>query len=60
MATTTTKKEVAADLTPFNNWKYVERILETQGSYAAVTELEKITGESDKLFLANQIFTHCL
>ena len=60
MATTTTKKEVSEEATLFNIWKHVEKIFDTQGSSAAMTELEKITGESDKLFLANQIFTHCL
>lgn len=60
MAKTTAKKEASADVTPFNIWNHIDRILETEGSYAAVMELEKITGESDKLFLTNQIFIHCL
>ena len=60
MAKTTAKKEVSQDVIQFDIWKHVGRIFDTQGSEAAVTELEKITGESDKLFLANQLFTHCL
>jgi hypothetical protein len=60
MAKATAKKEVSKDVIEFNSWKHVRRIFDTQGSEAAVTELQEITGESDKLFLANQIFTHCL
>jgi hypothetical protein len=60
MVKTTAKKEASADGMQWDIWKHIEMVLETQGSYAAVTELERITGESDKLFLTNQIFIHCL
>ena len=60
MAKTTAKKEVSQDVIQFDIWKHIEMVLETQGSDAAVTEFERITGESDKLFLTNQIFIHCL
>ena len=60
MVKTTEDKEASTDVKPVNIWKHIEMVWETQGSNAAVAELEKITGESDKLFLTNQIFTHCL
>jgi hypothetical protein len=60
MLETTANKEASNDVTTVNIWKHIEMVLETQGSYAAVTELERITGESDRLFLTNEIFTHCL
>jgi len=60
MVKTTARKETSTDTKQTDLWKQIESVWETQGSYAAVTELERITGESDKLFLTNQIFIHCL
>jgi hypothetical protein len=60
MVETIAKKEGSKDAIQPNIWKHIEMLLETQGSYAAVSELERITGESDKLFLTNEIFIHCL
>jgi hypothetical protein len=61
MVKTTAKKEAATDVMPIINiWEHIERVWEKEGSCAAITELERITGENDKLFLTNQIFIHCL
>jgi retron-type reverse transcriptase len=60
MTKTAEKKQVSENANQYNVWKHIKRIFDTEGSQAAVKELQEITGESDQLFLANQIFTHCL
>ena len=50
----------AAKQADWELYKYIRSIVDKQGVKAGIEAMKDATGETDPLYLANQVFAHCI